>query len=237
MLGLSMMRAAVLLLAGAALAAAPAHGQRGGPDARCGDPADRPLLPGAAERIALGAAIEDSLRLDLTAAAREAGVVAPAGLVVVQLRDHRTGAARGRTLDANLSDDLVSRVLTARAPLLARWPHDREWLHVRLDGPHPSANPREECLPAVENSAWFTRELGRILSAEQIPRYTISNARIGLTLLVSREGEVVFATLSRRGPRPSLDEAVLRAARRLRFRPASVGGVPVDVWVEQPVHF
>ena len=231
------MRTAVLLLAAATLAAAPAHAQRGRAAAPCESPADGSHLPGMAERQALIAAIQDSLRTELTAAAREAGVAEPAGLFAIQIRDRRSGAAQARAFQANVSDDVIARVLSARAPLLARWPEESEWLHVRLDGPHPPANPQEECMPAVENFHWFGRELGRILDAEQTPLSAIVHARIHVRMLVSRDGDVVFAMLSRRGPRPNVDGAVLRAARGLRFRPATVGGVPVDVWVEQPVHF
>src|SRR5687768_14840518 len=109
------MRIAVLLIAAVALAAAPVQAQRGRPATHCENPADRSLRPGVAERQALGAAIQDSLRTELTAAARDAGIAEPAGLVAIQIRDRRSGAAEARSFDANLSDDLVSRVLSARA--------------------------------------------------------------------------------------------------------------------------
>jgi hypothetical protein len=58
-----------------------------------------------------------------------------------------------------------------------------------------------------------------------------------MRLLLSREGEVVFGVVTRRGPGSATERAILQAARDLRFRPATVGGVPVDVWVEQPIEF
>lgn len=231
------MRIAVLLLAAAALSAAPAHAQRGRAAASCENPADGSHLPGMAERRALIAAIQDSLRTGLAAAAREAGIGEPAGLFAIQIRNRRSGAAQARAIEANVSDDVVARVLSARAPLLARWPEESEWLHVRLDGPHPPADPQVECVPAVENVNWFARELTQLLNRERTPGSAMAGARIVVRMLVSREGRVVFATLARPSPRPGLNDGVLRIARDLRFRPATADGVPVDVWVEQPVEF
>ncbi|HEX2080572.1 MAG TPA: TonB family protein [Longimicrobium sp.] len=231
------MRICILLLAAAALAAAPVQAQRGRAAALCQSPADGSHLPGMAERKALIAAIQDSLRTELTAAAREAGIAEPAGLFAIQIRDRRSGAAQARAFAANVSDDVVARVLAARAPLLARWPEESEWLHVRLDGPPPSADPRVECVPAVENINWFAREMAQLLNREQTPASGMAGARLVVRMLVSREGDVVFATLARPSPRPGLNDGVLRIARDLRFRPATADGVPVDVWVEQPVEF
>lgn len=231
------MRICILLLAATALTAAPAHAQRARPASYCENPADRPQRPGEAERDALRTAIQDSLRAELAAAAEARGIAEPAGLVAVQIRDRRAGTAQARTFGVNLSDDVVAQVVSARAPLLARWPEESEWLHVRLDGPHPPASPRLECMPAVENAQWFARQLTRILNDERTPRGAMANARIVVRMLVSREGDVVFATLLQPGPRPSVNEGVLRAVRDLRFRPLTVDGVPVDFWVEQPVEF
>jgi TonB family protein len=54
-------------------------------------------------------------------------------------------------------------------------------------------------------------------------------------MLVTRDGEVAYADLTRRSGRAGMDEEVLQAAQRLRFRPARVDEHPVEVWVEQPI--
>lgn len=46
---------------------------------------------------------------------------------------------------------------------------------------------------------------------------------------------MVFATLTRRSNRSSIDETILELARGQRFVPATLDGAPVDVWVELPV--
>lgn len=56
-------------------------------------------------------------------------------------------------------------------------------------------------------------------------------------MLVSREGEVVFGVVTRRDAGGDIERGVLDLTRTLRFRPATVDGVPVDVWVEQPITF
>ncbi|MBW3570935.1 MAG: energy transducer TonB [Gemmatimonadetes bacterium] len=218
----------------AALAAAPVAAQQAGPSYCRADTVTRPEL--VQERV-LREAIQDSLRTEIIAAARQAGVAEPAGLIAMQILDRRRGRVQPTVLGATVPESAVQAVVSARAALLARWPGRSDWLHVRLDGPFPPDDARVECVPAVENSAWFARELGRVVRADRPPAGQMSGARATLRMLVSREGDVVFATLSRTAPRPGVNQGVLNAARGLRFRPATVGGVPVDVWVEQPVHF
>lgn len=60
---------------------------------------------------------------------------------------------------------------------------------------------------------------------------------MAMRLLISLEGRVVFGVVTRRDIGGGMERQVLRAAHDLRFRPATLGGVPVDVWVEQPIVF
>lgn len=229
------MHVRLLLPVLATLAAAPLAAQQAGLPSYCRP--DTITRPDIVARRALQKAIADSLRTEIVAAARGAGVAEPAGLVVIQIRDRRRGRAQATALRANVADPVVEAAVAARAALLARWPEREPWLHVRLDGPFPPEDAQVECMPAIENSEWFRRELGRVLSADRPPRRQMAGSQAVLRMLVSRDGDVVFATLSRTSPRPGVNDGVLNVARGLRFRPMSVGGVPVDIWVEQPVRF
>jgi hypothetical protein len=221
---------ALLLLSLPALLATPVHAQRAAD--RC-EPVALHDRPGDAEKRALHAAIVDSLRTEIDAAARAAGVAEPVGIVVVQIYDRGTGAAEATTFQANVPDAAVTPIVAGRAALLARWPERSGSLHVRLDGPHPPAEPQTECMPTPLNAGVFSRELSRIF---RDARPVAAREQMMVRMLVSREGEVIFATVTGRGP-GATTRAVVQAAHQLRFRPATIDGVPVDVWVDQPIVF
>jgi TonB family protein len=229
------MRIRLVLPILAALAASPLAAQQARLPSYCRP--DTVTRPDLVQKRLLSEAIQDSLRSEIVAAARQAGVAQPAGLIAVQIRDRRRARVEATAFRANVPESIVDSVVAARTALVTRWPERTDHLHVRLDGPFPPADARVECTPGVENSAWFARELGRVVSADRPPAGQMGGARATLTMLVSREGNVVFATLSRTSPRPGVNQGILDAACGLRFRPATLGGVPVDVWVEQPVHF
>lgn len=194
-------------------------------------------IPGDPEKRILRTAIRDSLRAEMIGAARGAGIAEPAGLVAVRLPG-RDGAGEATVFEGNVPDAAVDSVVARRGALLARWPDREPWLHVRLDGPHPPEDAAVECLPDPRNVGTFQRELARILQDRRPEPGAPRRVQMAMRLLVSRDGGVVFGVMSRRGPGAALDRAILDAARReLRFRPATVGGVPVDVWVEIPIEF
>lgn len=212
------------------LAATPLDAQRG-----CRTDA-RPPRPEDAEKHAIRTAIRDTLRRELVAGAQEAGIAEPAGLVVIRRGRRADDDVEATILRGNVPNSLVASVLAPRVPLAAQWPDTTLTFSVRLDGPLPPSG-GAECLPAVRNGPEFARELGRIFAAERDAPRSHPRLRMTLRMLVSREGDVVYVEVSRREPGMLREQQVLQAARRLRFRPASVGGVPVDVWVDQPVHF
>jgi TonB family protein len=109
-------------------------------------------------------------------------------------------------------------------------------LSVRLDPATPPDSLAVECQPRLADTRQFTAEVTRIAErATPLPPGSNPRVSVRVRMLVTREGEVAYAALSRRGNLGSLDNHILDAARRLRFLPASVGGTPVDVWVEQPI--
>lgn len=194
-------------------------------------------LPADAEKRVVRTAIRDSLRTEMIAAARDAGVAEPAGLVAIRMADRRDRAGEATVFEGNVPNAVVDAVVSQRGALLARWPDREPWLHGRLDGPRPPEESAVECLPAPRNVGTFQREIGRIFQSYRPQPGSPRRVQMAMRLLVSRDGEVVFGVMARRGPGAALDRAVLDAGRDLRFRPATAGGVPVDVWVELPIEF
>lgn len=193
-------------------------------------------------RLALRDQIGDTLRARFRAAAVEWGVAEPVGLVVVEIRDRRRGTAEVTPHASNVSYTALQGVVDREAALLATWPERDGVFNLRLEHverPYPEdAAEWVECRPSLADPNRLQRDLVT-LSSLQGPLPAGSNPRVVLhvRMLVTRDGEVAYARLSRRGFRPGLDEGVLELARRQRFVPATVNGRPVDVWVEQPFHF
>ena len=123
-----------------------------------------------------------------------------------------------------------------RAQWLASWPGRESTFHLRLD-PGPAAAPDAvECRPRLRNAEQLRRDLMDFVQREsQFFNPNRSRETVNLLMLVDRRGEVVFATLSRRGMEPLVDRALLQMLRRQSFDPATAGGVPIDVWVELPL--
>lgn len=91
-------------------------------------------------------------------------------------------------------------------------------------------------LAALVDPHDFSRELTRIRAWPRNgtpgeSRYVM----LTLVMLVTREGDVAYAVLRGSGGNDNVDREIVQVGRRLRFRPATVGNVPVDAWVEQPV--
>jgi TonB family protein len=227
------MRIAILLLAGAALAAAVPAGAQTGP---CSS-VEPPRPPRRADRVrdSVRTAIRDTLRTELLQAARDAGVAEPAGIVLVERTDRRTGQARAWSFRSNVPDPVSQEVVVRRAPLLARWPDREALMHVRLDAIDYPDEPVMECLPALVNPGQFARDMQQLARFASGYAGTRSELRVYVRMLVTREGEVAYAMVSRRSSIDRLDREAIVLVQGLRFHPAAVDDVPVDVWVEQPV--
>ncbi len=55
--------------------------------------------------------------------------------------------------------------------------------------------------------------------------------KVGLSILIGRDGKVKDAQLAKTSGYPILDDAALQIARLAHFRPAKVNGKPKEVWV------
>ncbi|HST60528.1 MAG TPA: hypothetical protein VLK84_17645 [Longimicrobium sp.] len=219
-----------LLMAGALLAAAPAEAQRCIPVRASRErPAERARTEAAkAWREALQAEVIDSLRA--------AGYAEPEGLVVVDVRDRRTGEAEVQTFSAPVQGEAVRALLRRREAHLATWPGRESTFYLRMD-PGPAAAPDAvECEPRLLNIEQLRRDLMEFAQREsRFFNSARSRERVHVRMLVDRGGEVVFAVLGRRGSEPLVDRAILDIARRQAFTPATLGGVPIDVWVVLPI--
>jgi len=58
-----------------------------------------------------------------------------------------------------------------------------------------------------------------------------------LKVVVAKDGKVVDVSVIRSNVTPSMEKAAIEAAKKLLFRPAMQGGVPVQVSVEVPIKF
>ncbi|HEX9938399.1 MAG TPA: energy transducer TonB [Longimicrobium sp.] len=63
-------------------------------------------------------------------------------------------------------------------------------------------------------------------------------ATVEVRMKILEDGSVDSASVSiAQSPEPEFNEPAARVARQLRFRPAKVGGRPVQVWVNFPIAF
>jgi TonB family protein len=214
-------------------AAAPAAAQ----DVECSEPSGprNAPRPAQAERYGVLTELREAIGLEVEEAARAAGISEPAGLVVIELRNRRTGEARVSLFGSNVPEAVAAQAVERRAQTLVRMPRDQALLHVRLD-PLPMGPLGRACMPSLLDPQLFTTRLWEI--THRLPPVSQeSAARLSarVRMLVTRDGEVVYATLVRRSSRGDVDREVLELVRELRFAPARVNDVPVDVWVEQPV--
>lgn len=228
-----MSRLVLILLALAT--AIPARAQGAGTCQFAKDEPPRRRSAAEAARDSLKSAIRDTLRTELLQAVRAAGVAQPAGIVFVQRTNRRTGEARVWSFRANVADSVSLPVVARRAALLARWPERDALLNFRLDPTDVPDDATLECMPALADPRQFSRELGEATRGIRPEPGAGPRFQLSIRMLVTRDGEVAYAELSRPTARGEIDRAVLQVAQRLRFVPADVDGVRYDVWVEQPV--
>ncbi|HYH82388.1 MAG TPA: TonB family protein [Longimicrobium sp.] len=54
-------------------------------------------------------------------------------------------------------------------------------------------------------------------------------------MVLTRNGAIAGARVERSTGSTRLDEGIITAVRKIRIRPAMVGGRPVDVWISLPL--
>jgi TonB family protein len=101
------------------------------------------------------------------------------------------------------------------------------------------ANTRVDAPPRIANPDEVTRELSRFADehGRAHPRLAASQRVVTLRLRVARDGVPDHIAVDAGADDPALDAEAVRAAGRIRFEPATVGGRPVAVWITFPVTF
>jgi TonB family protein len=225
------MNRTILLLAAALLAAAPSQAQR------CTDGGTERLRPADRARLEAERQFLDSLQAEVIEGVRRAGFAEPSGLVVIDLGDRREDPEL-TTYTAPVVGEAVRGVLRARADRLAAWPGREGTFFLRLD-PAPRPAGARECAPRLLNEARLVSEARSVLpglsgSDPGMMSRGAPRVSVNVRMLVDREGQVVHAFLTRQSNRPAINRTILDLARRQRFEPATVDGVPVDAWVHLP---
>ena len=213
------------LLALALLAAAPSlHAQR------CTWKPERPRGAGVPDSI--DAAIRHSQRMAVVGALRAAGVEGPHGLVAFSV--HRNGASPlVRLFDANFPAAALDPIAAELVQTLLQQPNDGTQ-HVtgvvRLDSlPMPrmrSDGKRRDCKPVIADTGALRREFDR---------WKGPAGRAEVSFLIDRDGRVRHAGILSGSGVSEVDDFALQLIARTVFEPATVDGVPRDVWVSLPV--
>jgi TonB family protein len=219
-------------------AAAPATGQT--PASGCPTVVSEPVMraqPGDVSPRPGVVAIRDSLYTVLRSAAREAGVAQPVGIVFAQMRDRRDDAVRVWSYRSNVPDAVSQAVISRHTRLLACWPEREVFVNLRLDSLPAADGFAMRRMPVLLNPQEFADDLQRISSRRSSdPLNRTRLVTLNVRMLITRDGEVAHAEVTRRTTNADMERAVLDAVRRMRFRPAvRRSGEPADVWVEQPI--
>lgn len=208
-----------ILLAAACAAAAPAYAQVNA------------TLATSCQGPESTSGFRGTLQSELREAARTAGIADPRGVVVVEMRNRR---ARVTAFRSNVPENVSQAVVARHAEHLAGWSECNGVVNVRLDSLQAAGT--AERIPVLVNADELARETRRLSATQSsAPGRGTRRVTLHLVMLVTRDGEVAHATLKRSSGDSEIDRQLLLAARRLRFRPAGIGGVATDLWVEQPV--
>ena len=230
----SIHRAALVVpLALGALQAAEASAQQRPPE-RCSVVADTVAAPSPQQvREA------DEMREELRAILRAHGQPEE-GLLMVDVDSTR----RGRLLfmEADIPDTTRAVILGHVAEYLQALPGDGSYQAlVRMDATYPAVAPGvRQCRPEVVSWIEFTDARGEVQlrhPAAGRHRNAPLQQQTVVLLVVTRDGHVAYAEVVGPSGDEYLDANAVEVAKLLRFDPASLDEVPVDVRIRFPVAF
>lgn len=99
---------------------------------------------------------------------------------------------------------------------------------LRLDGEYPVIGPKKRfCQPELDNPGDLMEMRQKVLDAHPASR-ALQPLRATLSLVVGRDGKVLWAAIDRPTGDAFIDEHLNAIAYGLRFLPASLDGVPFD---------
>jgi TonB family protein len=198
-------------------------------------PEPGPLTCGEVRENSLAASLaKEAVAIDeVRAAARKVGLDSVRGLLyaVPGLGVRVIGGNLPQPLVDSLSGALLEQAAARRS---ATNPHAA--LLLRLDPlPLPACGPRprRESLPRVLNDGEMAPVLRDLTIAGR--RAFPDRGPAMLRMVLTREGEVASAQLVSSRSTVQLEEGVLEIARRVRYRPAALDQVPVDVVLFVPI--
>lgn len=89
--------------------------------------------------------------------------------------------------------------------------------------------------PDPRNQAQIARALTRFMRDH--PEVGVPGQRFygTVSMVLTRNGAIPYAQVERSTGSVRVDEGIMAAVKKLRIRPATVGGKPVDTWVSLPV--
>ncbi|HEX8429922.1 MAG TPA: hypothetical protein VF625_01500 [Longimicrobium sp.] len=221
-----------ILAAAFLLLAAPLHAQ---PARTC---ARRPAADKAAEDSAraVQAAVRRAMAREVRVAARAAGIERAEGLLILRadsLNQTRIFPAEInfpvdvlREIEPRLQAEIAKLVLTPNCPLIARI----DSASVELDS-NRLASGRGEQAPIIINRGEVLPYLEAWATGDRRPR----RQRMVVAGLVTRSGRGIIPEIVESSGDPELDQFGLHLFRIFKFRPASVNGRTVDVWIVLPL--
>jgi hypothetical protein len=219
----------------ASLAALPVEGQpctRRSAIPVTADVRDSSAIESRRRDVSLRDSLTAELRPRLIEAARAAGVSEPRGLLLMDLGPH--GPTGPRVVRGNVRPANLFETLEAAPELLRRWPESEGVLWIRLDAPPSESEDPLECFPRPRFTPELREEIQRVLG-RHAERLWSAGVEGQIRMLISRDGEVVFATIVNPTGWPAVDADIRRTFMRLRFDPARVDGTPREFWVEIPI--
>ncbi|HEX6039756.1 TonB family protein [Longimicrobium sp.] len=196
------------------------------PAARCGvlpDTVAGPSPQQIAERTELRDRIAEALR---------GHGAAPAGLVMVDVNAER----RGKLLfiQGQMPDSARAAALSLVGEYLATLQAGRAYQAlIRIDGDYPALTPgRTHCRPELANGdsmgVWMQRVMEHHPESGRHPDEALVKRAV-VRMVVARTGEVAFVEMDTPSGDEMIDANAEAIAARLRFRPATLDGVPFDV--------
>ena len=181
----------------------------------------------------------DEMREQLRAILRAHGQ-AEQGLLMVDVDSTR----RGRLLfmEADIPDSTRAVVLAHVADYLQALPGGGSYQAlVRMDATYPAVVPGvRQCRPDVVSWAEFTEARSEVQLAHPAAgrhRNAPLQQQALVLLVVTRDGNVAYAEVVGPSGDEYLDANAVEVAKLLRFDPASLDEVPVDVRIRFPVAF
>ncbi|HYW07453.1 MAG TPA: TonB family protein [Longimicrobium sp.] len=171
------------------------------------------------------------LRAKLNTVARAHGVAQPTGLLFVDVDSTR----RGKVIfvDTNLPDSAVQAGTRAVAQYLTTLAPGRSYQAlIRVDGEYPAMAPgKEQCIAMLINDDERAQMMRNVMDnhpeSGKMPEPV--TRRAVMRMVVDRDGKVAYVDLEQPTGDAFLDPLVPEIAKRLRFHPARLNGVPYDV--------